>query len=164
MRLHDRFEARPDEHLRALEEALLQFPGCVLGQCGDPVGSPACSKFCPIGAATWSSYDFRVSSGNGGAILTAGPVPVSIGDSVFRANEAPKGASLSVTGASSLRITNTTIDDPVDESSSAVHTVAATVATCAENPCEAGSKCTFRDFSTFCEPCGDNEIGTDGVD
>ena len=34
---------------------------------------------------------------------------------------------------------------------------------CAENPCEAGSKCTFRAFSTFCEPCGDNEIGTDGV-
>ena len=27
-----------------------------------------------------------------------------------------------------------------------------------------GSKCTFKDFSTFCEPCGDNEIGTDGIE
>eukprot|EP01045_Picozoa_sp_COSAG04_P017207 COSAG04_NODE_1505_length_6506_cov_4.798335_6_plen_385_part_00 len=113
--------------------------------------------------AIWTSYEFRVSSGNGGAVATSGPLPIAIRETTFRTNEAPKGASLSVTAASSLRITNTTIDQPADDTSSAVHTISATVAMCTENPCEAGSKCTFRDFSTFCEPCGDNEIGTDGV-
>eukprot|EP01045_Picozoa_sp_COSAG04_P007883 COSAG04_NODE_422_length_14618_cov_11.903712_11_plen_1388_part_01 len=144
---------------------LEQFPGCVFNQCTepDPLTNPGCSEFCPPGVATWSSYEFRVSSGKGGAIVASGPLAVAIRDSIFRTNEAPKGASLSVTAASSLRITNTTIDEPVDESNTAVHTVASIVALCAENPCEAGSRCTFADFSTFCEPCGDNEIGGDGV-
>eukprot|EP01045_Picozoa_sp_COSAG04_P021668 COSAG04_NODE_2355_length_4284_cov_2.515173_1_plen_1336_part_01 len=144
------------------ETRLEQFPGCEFGVCSP--GDPACSRLCPAGVAMWTSYEFRVSSGNGGAIVTSGPVPVVISDTAFRTNEAPKGASLSVTAATSLRITNTTIDQPADTSNSAVHTVASAVAMCTENPCDAGSKCTFKDFSTFCEPCGDNEIGTDGVE
>eukprot|EP01045_Picozoa_sp_COSAG04_P011836 COSAG04_NODE_775_length_10405_cov_20.166214_6_plen_1349_part_00 len=145
-----------------------QFPRCRLAQCAepDPITNPACIDmgFCPTGVAMWSCYNFSASTGNGGAIATAGPAPVAISDTVFRTNAAPKGASLSVTAATSLRITNTTIDEPEDDSSSAVWTIASAVAMCAENPCEAGSKCTFKDFSTFCETCSDNEIGTDGVE
>ena len=86
-----------------------------------------------------------------------------ISDTAFHVNEAPKGAALSVVAAASVRITNTTIDEPVDELSSAVWTKAASVATCAEHPCEAGSQCTFTDSSTFCEACGENEFGADGI-
>eukprot|EP01045_Picozoa_sp_COSAG04_P000517 COSAG04_NODE_12_length_42844_cov_6.769213_21_plen_1150_part_00 len=111
----------------------------------------------------WSTSEFQVSSGQGGAISSSGPIAMLISDSTFRANEAPKGAALSVAAASSVRITNTTIDTPADESSSAVWTKAASVATCAENPCEAGSQCTFVDSSTFCEPCAENEFGVDGI-
>ena len=113
--------------------------------------------------ATWSSYEFRVSSGKGGAITTSGPLAASIRDSAFRNNDAPKGASLSVTAAASFRITNTTIDEPADDSTTAVSTVASAVAACEDNPCDAGSKCTFKGFSTFCEGCGNNEFGEDGI-
>ena len=113
--------------------------------------------------AMWSSYDFSATSGKGGSIATTGPLAVTISDTAFRTNEAPKGASLSVTAATSLHITNTTIDEPADESSSAVWTVASSVATCAENPCEPGSRCTFKDFSTFCEACAQNEHSVDGL-
>ena len=149
-----------------------QFPGCKLsgggGTCpsytyGALMEEGAGCDMCPSGMAMWTSYGFRVISGKGGAVATSGPLAVAIRDTVFRTNAAPKGASLSFTASSSLRITNTTIDEPAHQLSSAVHTVASAVATCAENPCEAGSKCTFKDFSTFCEPCGDNEMGTDGV-
>eukprot|EP01045_Picozoa_sp_COSAG04_P013493 COSAG04_NODE_960_length_9157_cov_6.389269_6_plen_765_part_00 len=118
---------------------------------------------CPRGVVSWSSYDFRVSSGKGGAAATTGPLSVTIRDSVLANNEAPLGASLSVTAATTLRITNTTIDEPVDNLSIAVRTRATAVAPCTDNPCEPGSQCTFRDFSTFCKACAENEIGVDGV-
>ncbi len=70
--------------------------------------------------ATWTSYDFSVTSGEGGAVATSGPLAVTISDTAFRTNEAPQGASLAVTAATTLRITNTTIDEPTDESGSAV--------------------------------------------
>ena len=111
----------------------------------------------------WSSQPFRVTSGQGGAISSSGPIAMVISDTTFRTNEAPKGAALSIAAASSVRITNTTIDEPEDESSSAVWTKAASVAACAENPCEPGLQCTFLDSSTFCEPCGENEFGVDGI-
>eukprot|EP01045_Picozoa_sp_COSAG04_P040123 COSAG04_NODE_11574_length_701_cov_1.069767_2_plen_167_part_01 len=129
--------------------------GCNTGPCG------GCG--CPCGQAMWTSYDFSVASGKGGGVVTSGPLAVTISDTAFRTNEAPKGASLSVTAASSLRVTNTTIDEPEDESSIAVWMVASSVATCAENPCEPGSQCTFQYFSTFCEGCGENEFGEDGI-
>eukprot|EP01045_Picozoa_sp_COSAG04_P010945 COSAG04_NODE_689_length_11142_cov_6.664041_4_plen_1132_part_00 len=113
--------------------------------------------------ATWSSFDFRVSSGKGGGAATVGPLEVIISDTIFRTNDAPKGASLSITAATSLSITNTTIDVPVGDATTAVWTVASTVGRCTENPCEPGSQCTFKDFSTFCEPCGENEFSVDGI-
>ena len=54
---------------------------------------------CPLGVAMWTSYEFRVSSGEGGVARTTGPVAVLISDSVFNANDAAKGASLSITTA-----------------------------------------------------------------
>eukprot|EP01045_Picozoa_sp_COSAG04_P013252 COSAG04_NODE_930_length_9363_cov_28.745898_4_plen_1224_part_00 len=111
----------------------------------------------------WSSREFQVSSGQGGAIRSSGPVAIAISDTTFRTNEAPKGAALSIAAAASVLVTNTTIDTPVDESSSAVWTKAASVATCTDNPCEPGWQCTFKDSSTFCEPCGENEFGADGI-
>eukprot|EP01045_Picozoa_sp_COSAG04_P005276 COSAG04_NODE_242_length_19007_cov_3.089433_8_plen_1575_part_00 len=137
-----------------------QFPGCTTAGACRTLGVSNC---CPYGTALWSSNEFRVSSGAGGGVRTAGPIDVIICDSVLRNNEAPRGASLSITGASSLRITNTTIDEPSADSSSAVWTVASDVAICTENPCKPGSQCTFLDFSTFCEPCGENEFGADGI-
>ena len=52
-----------------------QFPGCTFGVCvePDPLTNPACSEWCPPGAAMWTSYDFRVTSGKGGGIATPGP-------------------------------------------------------------------------------------------
>ena len=118
-----------------------QFPGCVFG------GAAAIGPLsCPRGIAMWSSREFQVSSGQGGAIRSSGPIAMDITDTVFRTNEAPKGATLSIAAATSVRITNTTIDVPADESSSAVWTKAASVATCVENPCEAGSQCRPSSF------------------
>eukprot|EP01045_Picozoa_sp_COSAG04_P038674 COSAG04_NODE_10473_length_774_cov_2.001481_2_plen_92_part_01 len=91
----------------------------------------------------WTSYEFGVSARQGGAIATSGPLVVTISDSAFRANVAPKGASLSVTAATALRISNTTIDDPTNETYSAVSTVASDIDRGVDNPCGAGSKCTF---------------------
>eukprot|EP01045_Picozoa_sp_COSAG04_P030341 COSAG04_NODE_5241_length_1689_cov_1.572327_1_plen_497_part_10 len=111
----------------------------------------------------WSPSEFRVSSGQGGAVSSSGPVAMVITDTTFRTNDAPKGAALSIAAATSVRITNTSIDEPEDESSSAVWLKAASVATCTDNPCEAGSQCTFTDFSTFCDPCAENEFSVDGL-
>ena len=88
---------------------------------------------------------------------------VTIRGSVFRANEAPRGASVRLGSTLTARIIGTTIDEPADVWSSAVSEFGAAVATCYDNPCPAGSKCTFRDHSTNCEPCGPNEISTDGI-
>ena len=72
-----------------------EFPGCVdYGLCD--YSEVNC---CPSGFALWTSYEFRVSSGAGGAISTSGPVAVDIRDTAFRTNEAPKGASLEITSA-----------------------------------------------------------------
>ena len=146
------------------------FGGCDRGCAGkthlERVWLPLCGGCgcgCGCGMAMWTSYDFRVTSGQGAGVATSGPLAVTISDTAFRANEAPKGASLSVTAATTLRITNTTIDEPVDESSTAVWTVASSVAMCGDNPCEPGSQCTFKDFSTFCEGCGENEYGENGI-
>eukprot|EP01045_Picozoa_sp_COSAG04_P035361 COSAG04_NODE_8131_length_1019_cov_1.168478_1_plen_76_part_10 len=68
--------------------------------------------------AMWDSRDFEVTSGRGGAVSTSGPVSATVSNSVFSTNAAPKAATLSITAASSLRVTNTTIDAPEDESSS----------------------------------------------
>eukprot|EP01046_Picozoa_sp_COSAG06_P042538 COSAG06_NODE_5434_length_3483_cov_4.532801_2_plen_547_part_00 len=88
---------------------------------------------------------------------------VTIRDSVFRGNEAPGGASVLLSSTLTAHIMNTTIDEPTDVWSSSVSEFAATVATCYDNPCPAGSKCTFMDHSTNCEPCGPNELGADGI-
>ena len=100
----------------------------------------------------WSSTPFRVSTGRGGAVAAAGSNRVTIRDSVFHANEAPQGATLRISSTLSARITNTGIGEPADEWSSAVSAFGASIATCFDNPC-----------STFCEACGPNEIGMDGI-
>ena len=118
----------------------------------------------------WStSQKFEVTSqaahprASGGALGTVGPISATIRDSVFRTNEAPKGAGMSISAAKSVRISNTTIDTLQDQGSGAVWLVAAAIDDCSENPCELGNRCTFRDHSTFCEACSSSEIGTDGV-
>ena len=86
-----------------------------------------------------------------------------IRDSEFRSNEAPGGATLYLGSTLTARTTNTTIDTPTDEGSSAVSAFGAAVETCLGNPCSPGSKCTFRDYSTFCEACDWDEVGADGM-
>lgn len=93
----------------------------------------------------------------------SGPIDIVIRHTIFRANEAPRGASLSLTAAHRKCITNTSTDKPVGSYTSAISVYGAAVAMCAENPCEAGEKCLFRDQSTFCDACGPNEIGLDGI-
>eukprot|EP01045_Picozoa_sp_COSAG04_P008546 COSAG04_NODE_476_length_13722_cov_16.614707_1_plen_903_part_10 len=121
------------------------------------------SNCCPVGVAMWSSRTFQVSSATGGAATIVGGLSVDISDTVFRANEAPKGASLAITAAARVRITNTSIDVPADVSSTAVQAIAASIDTCFENSCSIGSQCSFREYSTFCETCAHNEIGADGI-
>ena len=147
-----------------------QFPGCKQYSgpgSGCELGAAVVegTNCCPKGAAMWSSYEFSVSSGKGGAIDVDGPLMVTISDATFSANEAPRGASLAFTATASVRITNTTIDTPADDASSstAVQTVATAIDTCFENPCGIGSRCSFKDSSTFCDICANNEIGVDGI-
>eukprot|EP01045_Picozoa_sp_COSAG04_P020662 COSAG04_NODE_2139_length_4717_cov_1.826981_2_plen_752_part_00 len=128
---------------------------------GNCVGTPEECR--PRGMVMWARpYEFRASSGKGGAVVVSGPATVIIRGTIFSRNVAPKAASLAITAAASLRVVNTTIDKPVDAGSGATRLVATAVATCAENPCDVGSKCTFSDWSTFCQVCRENEIG-DGV-
>eukprot|EP01045_Picozoa_sp_COSAG04_P002616 COSAG04_NODE_97_length_26459_cov_6.507246_4_plen_1426_part_00 len=142
-----------------LDNRVEAFPGC-----GPGAGcNPETQLCCPMGLAFWSSQEFRVASGEGGAVVASGEVAITIVDSVLRSNEAPKGASLSLTATARVAVSNTTIDEPVDAWSSSVSTVGATVDSCLENPCEQGSRCTFRDHSTFCDACGRNEMGADGI-
>lgn len=95
--------------------------------------------------------------------MAVGTNLVTIRDSVFRANEAPQGATLRLSATLRAHVTNTTIDEPSHEWSSAVSTFGAAVATCSSNPCPRGNGCTFAHHSTFCESCGANEISEDGV-
>ena len=125
-----------------------RYPGC--SQAVSCEG-PTC---CPSNEVFWSSTPFRVSTGRGGAVAASGSNHVTIRDSVFRANEAPRGATLRISSTLSARIANTSIDEPADEWSSAVSAFGASVATCFDNPCGAGSRCAFRDHSTVCVQCG----------
>ena len=140
-----------------------QFPGCFLGSCAG-VPSQHCNG-CPRGIAMWSDQEFEVALGDGGAIRTSGPITMSISESTFRGNEAPKGASLSVSLADSLRVSNTTVDMPPGhhQLSGAVWLASAVIDDCNQNPCTLGSKCSFMNYSTHCEDCGPNEIGIDGI-
>ena len=134
-----------------------RYPGCSQALSCE---GPTC---CPSHEVFWSSTPFRVSTGRGGAVAASGSNHIAIRDSVFRANEAPRGATLRISSTLSARIANTSIDEPADEWSSAVSALGASVATCFDNPCGTGSRCTFRDHSTICEACGPNEIGLDGI-
>eukprot|EP01046_Picozoa_sp_COSAG06_P042118 COSAG06_NODE_5323_length_3556_cov_6.122650_4_plen_431_part_00 len=96
-------------------------------------------------------------------MAASGSNHVAIRDSVFRDNEAPRGASVRLSSTLTAHITSTTIDEPADVQSSAVSEFGAVVATCHANPCPIGNKCMFRAYSTSCEPCGPNEISADGV-
>eukprot|EP01045_Picozoa_sp_COSAG04_P030310 COSAG04_NODE_5226_length_1695_cov_1.250627_2_plen_344_part_00 len=121
------------------------------------------SNCCPWAETFWSSTSFRVSNAKGGAISANGPNHVTIRDTEFRANEADNGASLSLASTLTVRITNVTIDEPTDEQSTAVATFGTSIDSCVENACDLGSSCTFRDHSTFCDACGPNEKGVDGI-
>ena len=134
-----------------------RYPGCNGATLCE---GPTC---CPPHEVFWSSTPFRVSTGRGGAVTAAGSNNIIIRDSVFRANEAPRGAALRISSTLSVRITNTSIFEPPDEWSSAISAFGASVATCVDNPCGTGSRCIFSDHSTLCEPCSPNEISVDGI-
>jgi hypothetical protein len=145
------------------------LPGCnVAGNCGSESipEPPDCSGIdccCENDVAMWSSTDFFISAGSGGGIDALGSVHVAISDSEFRNNHAPQGATLRISSTLSTRITNTSIDEPINEWASAISAFGAEVATCVDNPCAAGSSCTFTGRSTLCAACAPNEIGVDGI-
>ena len=80
------------------------------------------AQCCPWGETFWSSMQFRVSNAKGGAVSANGPTIVTIRDTQFQVNEADRGASISLSSTITAHITNTTIDIPVDEWSTAVET------------------------------------------
>ena len=127
--------------------------------CSARTGSENC---CPKAIPMWSASRFRVASGTGGAILTNGPVAITVSDSVFQNNVAASGSCLSITAAERIRIAETTMMS-LDNITSPVRVVATTIDTCIGNPCAIGHKCLFRDNSVFCTPCATNEIGLDGI-
>eukprot|EP01043_Picozoa_sp_COSAG02_P035309 COSAG02_NODE_2520_length_8610_cov_4.542474_5_plen_1472_part_00 len=137
------------------------------GSCGTELGNnfnqESRRECCPRGVSMWSSTEFFVSAGTGGAIDARGSVHVSISDSEFRNNDAPQGATLRLTSTLSNNITGTSIDKPMDQWSTAVSLSGTEISTCADNPCGIGSSCTFVDDSTHCLGCGPNEIGVDGI-
>ena len=101
-----------------------RYPGCSQAVTCE---GPTC---CPPHEVFWSSTPFRVSTGHGGAVAASGANHVTIRDSVFRANEAPRGATLRISSTLSARITNSSIDEPTDVQSSAVSEFGAVVAAC----------------------------------
>eukprot|EP01046_Picozoa_sp_COSAG06_P017088 COSAG06_NODE_1150_length_10499_cov_45.337115_1_plen_1808_part_00 len=137
------------------------------GTCGTPaqpevpdcVGVQCC---CDRGVPLWSSTEFFVSDGNGGAIDARGQLHIVISDSEFRNNDAPNGASMAIASAASVDIVGTTIDEISHEFIDAVSLKSTSINRCAESPCEVGSRCSFRGSSRWCEPCRDNEVG-DGL-
>ena len=131
----------------------LRHPGCYLGA-GSPIS-------CPGNEVFWVPIDFTVTAGDGGALATSGPVTLDIVDTAFAENDAARGGFLAAVSAHSITISNTTIDG----GESAFFGRGAAVDECSDHQyCEPGQRCSFRDFSAFCEPCSSNEYSADGID
>lgn len=60
---------------------------------------------CPSPEVFWSSTQFRVSTGHGGGVAAKGVNHLTIRDSDFQNNEAPRGATLSMASTLTARIT-----------------------------------------------------------
>jgi hypothetical protein len=117
----------------------------------------------------------------GGAIATAGGGDLIVAGGVFRRNMAAKGSSLSSISPRSLKVSNTSFDDPAnafagEAAEVQVWALARSLACtwnymtmvtvpqdCTANPCAPGESCSFRAHSTFCDRCASNEKGSDGV-
>jgi hypothetical protein len=128
----------------------------------DTIRYPGCSRgACPsIGEAFWIDIPITVEMGEGGAIYVEDQLSLSISGSVFARNiAASRGSAMVAISSRHISITNTSFDNPDD----AVHMQATWIKSCAENPCVLGEACTYKSFSTFCEPCDKNTFGPDGV-
>eukprot|EP01051_Picozoa_sp_SAG22_P005755 SAG22_NODE_353_length_11812_cov_58.910783_4_plen_1161_part_00 len=120
---------------------------------------------CEQNEALWDpdNHTFLVSSTYGGALALAGGFKISIQDSVFTDNMAPKASAISAE-VTRLEITNSTMTGDHDrEAEVLLLTSNAAVSQCAQNPCGLGRRCEYTDHSTFCSSCTvENEFG-DGL-
>jgi hypothetical protein len=137
------------------------------GTCGtvmypEPADCSGTTCCCPFSVSMWSSTPFFISAGKGGAIDVRGPAHVKISDSEFRNNDAPNGASMCFTSAASVNLVETAIDETSNDFIEPVLLTSASIDRCSDSPCEVGNRCYFRDYSRWCEPCRDTEIG-DGL-
>eukprot|EP01051_Picozoa_sp_SAG22_P015893 SAG22_NODE_2148_length_2932_cov_12.133074_1_plen_189_part_10 len=120
---------------------------------------------CEENEALWDpdNHTFVVSSTFGGALALAGEYEVTIRDTFFTDNIAPKGSTMSAE-STRLKITNSTMTTGRNHRANEVDllllTANAAVSQCAQNPCEVGRRCEFIDHSTFCESCtAETEFG-----
>jgi hypothetical protein len=107
-----------------------------------------------------------------------------VANGIFQRNLAAEGSALMAFSERSVKVSNTSFDDPahafagkaVDVQVRALeHSLQFTVwksrymtmftvlQDCMGNPCDYGESCSFRTYSTFCDRCASNEIGPDGV-
>ena len=122
------------------EEEAAAVPGCV------PKG--------PL-QYMWDHTDFEIVYGSGGAISAVGSGSIHVRDSNFVDNVAGEGSSIQIVSIPTLETTNVSFTDAqpfVVYGGSVVHD-------CVSLPCQAGSACTYRQWSRFCISCGVNEIG-----
>ncbi len=64
----------------------------------------------------WSRRESQASSGEGGAISSSGPIAMTITDTIFRTNDAPRGSALSIAAAVSVRSANSGVACTVQSS------------------------------------------------
>lgn len=115
------------------------------------------ANLCPVGEAFWSYTAFDVPYGYGGAIASFGQGTLMISDSLFDANQAGRGTTLSAVAAELLIVRNSSVqaDDPfaiyLENSRPQL--------TCQEAGCDLGMRCEFAQLSLVCIQCQQNEIG-----
>ena len=131
---------------------IVRDPGCYNGNSGSNAANA-----CKSGEAFWSSTDFFVPYGYGGAIASFGEGTITISDSLFDENQAGRGTVFSAVAADELVVRNSSVqaDDPFPiylENSRPQ-------STCQEASCDLGMRCDFARLSLVCTTCQRNEIG-----
>eukprot|EP01043_Picozoa_sp_COSAG02_P026637 COSAG02_NODE_1540_length_12016_cov_20.828480_7_plen_1206_part_01 len=135
-------------------------PGCYNGE--DTGGGGVQDRaFCPKGQAFWSSINFTVPVGTGGAIAALGTGAVTIRQSRFGSNQAGFGDALAATGSERLIVQNT-VFDPVVSNTISLEGVESD--DCRQQPCHAGERCTVDRLSLYCQPCPDGQASADGIE
>eukprot|EP01043_Picozoa_sp_COSAG02_P025728 COSAG02_NODE_1456_length_12512_cov_17.368082_3_plen_1508_part_00 len=148
-----------DNRATADEYGYARSQGCTQGnEDADYVHQNACE----YGQYFWSSTDFDVPYGTGGAIHVSGGGSLTILRTTFADNSAGEGASLASVGDDVIVAIDTGFGE-LHEGDLSLVTLSGRFADCEEpQPCSTGQECSFARSSRSCSDCGSNEISADG--